>query len=94
MLMTSTKDVNGEILLDLAVHVETESLEAVAGDIKATLEGETYGSTPIVGTASIRAVQPETWAPHFKIFTFFKLFVIWFGRDFGVNGSFETLVGD
>lgn len=58
--MASTKDVNGDGLLDLVVHIETEQLTLVAGETEATLEGETYGDTPIMGTDSIRTVPPET----------------------------------
>ncbi len=58
-IMTSTEDVNGDDLLNLLVHVETEILETVAGDTEATLEGESYGNTPMIGTASIRVVQQE-----------------------------------
>ncbi len=45
--MTSTEDVNGDDLLNLLVHVETEILETVAGETETTIEGESYGNTPI-----------------------------------------------
>jgi len=56
--MTSVKELNGDGLLDLLVHVETTALQLSEGDIEAVLEGKTYGGLCIRGTDTIR-ITPE-----------------------------------
>jgi len=53
---TSIKDVDGDGLLDLVVHVSTEALALSLTDTEATLEGKTYDGENIEGTDSIRIV--------------------------------------
>ena len=53
---TSIKDVDGDGLLDLVVHVSTEALALSLTDTEATLEGNTYDGENIEGTDSIRIV--------------------------------------
>lgn len=55
--MASQEDVNGDGLLDLVVHVETEALQVSEGDIVAILEGRTFSGTPVMGADSVRIVQ-------------------------------------
>lgn len=54
--MASLEDVNGDGLLDLVVHVETESLQLSEGDTQATLDAQTFDGTAIRGTDSVRIV--------------------------------------
>ena len=54
--MASLKDVNGDGLLDLVVHVSTEALELTEGDEEAELWGTTFDGTPIQGTDAVRIV--------------------------------------
>ena len=54
--MADVKDVNGDGLLDLLVHVETEALELSPDDTEAVLLGQTYGGLYITGTDSVRIV--------------------------------------
>jgi hypothetical protein len=54
--MASLQDVNGDGLLDLVVHVETEALQLTETDSQAQLTGETYDGVSIVGTDFIRVV--------------------------------------
>ena len=54
--MASMEDVNGDGLLDLVVHVETEALQLTETDSQAELLGETFDGVSIVGTDSIRVV--------------------------------------
>jgi hypothetical protein len=56
--MSSSEDVNGDDLLDLVVHVETETLELSETDTEAVLEGETYDGTRIRGVDTVRVVPP------------------------------------
>ena len=42
LYMTSVKDINGDGLPDLLVHVDTTALELSEGEIEAVLEGKTY----------------------------------------------------
>lgn len=58
-LQVSVEDVNGDGLLDLVVHVETESLELTEGDIEATITGETTDGTLFEGSDTVRIVQAE-----------------------------------
>ncbi|MBI2866870.1 MAG: hypothetical protein HYX97_00875 [Chloroflexi bacterium] len=51
------EDVNGDGLLDLVVHVETESLQLSEGDTKAILQGQTFSGTPVMGADSVRIVK-------------------------------------
>ena len=54
--MAATEDVNGDGLLDLVVHVDTETLQINETDTDAVLEGKTTDGTPIRGIDSIRVV--------------------------------------
>ena len=54
--MASAEDVNGDGLLDLVVHVETEGLELTDADNQAQLTGKTFDGVSIVGTDTIRVV--------------------------------------
>ncbi len=54
--MASFQDVNGDGLVDLVVHVETEALEVTATDTIAVLDGQTFGGIVIRGTDSVRVV--------------------------------------
>lgn len=54
--MASEEDVNGDGLLDLVVHVETQGLQVTAGDEEAVLQGETFGGDAIEGSDSVRIV--------------------------------------
>lgn len=54
--MAAAEDVNGDGLLDLVVHVATADLQLSKGDTEATLEGETFDGTAIMGTDSVRFV--------------------------------------
>jgi len=53
----SIDDVDGDGLLDIIVHVETQGLALTYGDTKAELKGETYGGQKISGEDSVRIVQ-------------------------------------
>ncbi len=54
--MASAEDVNGDGLLDLVVHVETEALQLTETDTQAELLGETFDGVPIQGFDTIRVV--------------------------------------
>ena len=54
--MADIRDVNGDGLMDLLVHVETEALELSEGDTEAVLLGRTYGGVNITGIDSVRIV--------------------------------------
>jgi hypothetical protein len=56
--MASEQDVNGDGLIDLVVHVNTEALTLSDGDVSAVLIGETYDSYQITGLDSVRIVPP------------------------------------
>lgn len=49
-------DVNGDGLVDLVVHVQTEQMKLSPGATKAILEGETLEGTPIQGEDTVRIV--------------------------------------
>ena len=55
--MAAAEDVNGDGLLDLVVHVETESLALTAGDTVARLTGRTVDFVRITGTDSVRVIE-------------------------------------
>jgi Tol biopolymer transport system component len=55
-LMSSVEDVDGDGLLDLVIHVQTEALQLSETDTEAVLEGKTFNGAPIRGTDSIRVV--------------------------------------
>jgi hypothetical protein len=52
----SFEDVDGDGLVDMVIHVSTESLALTDGDTEAVLEGTTLDGTPIQGTDSVRVV--------------------------------------
>ncbi|MFQ5874449.1 MAG: SBBP repeat-containing protein, partial [Dehalococcoidia bacterium] len=54
--MSSTKDVDGNGLLDLIVHVDTEALQLSETDQQAVLEGQTFGGELISGVDTVRIV--------------------------------------
>ena len=54
--MASLQDVNGDGLLDLVVHVETEALALTETDTQAELLGATFDGVPIQGFDPIRVV--------------------------------------
>ena len=54
--MASEQDVNGDGLLDLVVHVETDALQLTKTDNQAELTGETFDGVSIVGSDAIRIV--------------------------------------
>jgi hypothetical protein len=54
--MASFEDVNGDGLLDIVVHVETEALQLSETDTEAILDGQTFDGTPIRGVDSVRVV--------------------------------------
>ncbi len=54
--MSSAEDVDGDGLLDLVVHVETEGLTLSPADIQAQLVGETFDGVSIAGSDAIRVV--------------------------------------
>ena len=54
--MASLQDVNGDGLVDLVVHVETQAFELTAGDTRAFLEGKTFGGAQVIGSDSVRIV--------------------------------------
>ena len=54
--MASVRDVDGDGLLDLVVHVETEALELSEMAEEAVLTGETFGGTSVTGVDTIRVV--------------------------------------
>ena len=55
--MASFQDVNGDGLLDLVVHVDTESLHLTESDNLAVLTGRTFSGATIRGTDSVRIVH-------------------------------------
>lgn len=57
-LMASTEDVNGDGLIDLLVHIETEGLDLVVGSTEAVLQGSTFDDVPIEGTDTVNIVPP------------------------------------
>jgi murein DD-endopeptidase MepM/ murein hydrolase activator NlpD len=54
--MASFEDVDGDGLLDLVVHVETQALELSETDEEAILEGETFDGVRIRGVDTVRIV--------------------------------------
>jgi hypothetical protein len=52
----SLEDVDGDGLVDLVVHVDTEALQLTDVDNEAVLTGSTFDGTPIKGTDTIRVV--------------------------------------
>jgi len=54
MPMVGIEDVNGDSLLDMIVHINTEALQLTLTDTEGLLEGKTIGGTPIRGTDSVR----------------------------------------
>ena len=55
----SNEDVNGDGLLDVVCHFNTQDTGFQEGDTVGILKGKTIGGTPIKGTDSIRIVPPE-----------------------------------
>lgn len=56
-LIYSLEDINGDGLLDLLVHIETQGLELTASSESTDLAGRTLGGTPIFGTDSIQVKE-------------------------------------
>lgn len=54
--VTSIRDVDGDGLMDLVVHVETEALELSPEDTQANLVGYTFGGLGVIGSDSVRIV--------------------------------------
>ena len=54
--MASFTDVDGDGLLDLMLHVETEALQLSDTDTEAVLLGQTFDGTHISGVDTIRVV--------------------------------------
>lgn len=52
-------DVNGDGLVDLVVHVQTEAMQLSASDTKAVLEGKTWDDTSIYGEDSVTSIYGE-----------------------------------
>jgi hypothetical protein len=52
----SFEDVDGDGLLDMVIHVSTETLALTDGDTEAILEGVTLDGVPIQGSDSVRVV--------------------------------------
>jgi hypothetical protein len=42
--------------MDLVVHVSTEALELTGTDVRAFLEGRTFGNRAVIGTDTLRVV--------------------------------------
>ncbi len=55
-LMSSFEDVNEDGLLDLLIHIDTQSLVLSDDDVEALLTGETFDGLSISGTDAIRIV--------------------------------------
>jgi len=55
--MASFKDINGDGIIDLVVHVDTDALELSALDTEAVLEGTTYYGISVRGVDSVRIVR-------------------------------------
>jgi hypothetical protein len=53
------RDVNGDRLADLVLHVETEGLELTPASTSATLEGATRDGRAIFGTDAVEIVPPK-----------------------------------
>lgn len=56
----SHEDINGDGILDLLVHIDTQALALTKGDTSAVLKGFTYasyGENPIMGSDSVRIVK-------------------------------------
>ena len=54
--MASLQDVNQDGLMDLVVHVSTEALELTGTDVRAFLEGRTFGNRAVIGIDTLRVV--------------------------------------
>ena len=52
----SEQDVNGDGLLDLVVHIDTEGLSLTEGDEEAVLTGQTFSAATIQGSDLVRVV--------------------------------------
>ena len=57
-LQVSFEDVNGDGLLDMVVHIQTQALQLTITDTEAVLEGETFAGIPIQGVDTVRIVPP------------------------------------
>jgi len=57
-LQASLEDVNGDGLLDMVVHIQTQALQLTSTDTEAVLEGETFAGIPIRGVDTVRIVPP------------------------------------
>jgi hypothetical protein len=56
-LMYSLDDINGDGLLDMVVHVETQGLDVTGSAESAEVSGRTLNGTPIFGTDSIQVKE-------------------------------------
>lgn len=54
--MASFEDINGDGLLDIVVHVETDSLKLSETDTEAILEGETFDGILLRGKDTVRII--------------------------------------
>ena len=50
------EDVNGDGFMDMMFRFKTQETGIVCGDTEATLNGETFGGTPITGTDTVNTV--------------------------------------
>jgi hypothetical protein len=48
--------VNGDGIIDLVAHIDTEALELTVGDVTAELPSRTFCGTQLRGTDSVRIV--------------------------------------
>jgi hypothetical protein len=55
-LQAAAEDVNGDGLMDLLVHIDTQALALAPGDVEAVLTGATYDGTPIRGSDAVQIV--------------------------------------
>jgi len=59
VLQSSLQDVNGDGLMDIVVHINTEALQLTDGDVTAYLTGKTSSGVPIKGSDSVRVVPAK-----------------------------------
>ena len=54
--MAALEDVNGDGIVDLVVHVTTETLQLTGTDTEVVVEGQTFGGGSVIGTDTVRIV--------------------------------------